>query len=135
MRALTQLWSDLLVIGIAQGRCRELVQKVAFDCMPPSRRICLDYLAATGRELTAGDIAKTCLYPPQSIRRSLQDLQCHRIVERRKEAQSDLWRIAVHWKGFCSRLDIRPENCESSELGSTGGGRVSLVTDNQNGDE
>ena len=135
MRALTQLWAGLLSIGVDQGRCRELLQKVALDCMPPSRRICFDYLAATGREATAGDIAKTCLYPQQTIRRALQDLQCHGVFERRKEGQSELWKIAVLWRDFCTRLNVRPEISESVQLGGVGGGRVSSVPEDHSGSE
>ena len=39
VRAITQLWSGLELIGVEHKRRRELIQKVALDSMPPARRV------------------------------------------------------------------------------------------------
>ena len=83
MRALTQLWSGLELIGVGHERRRELIQKVAPDSMPPARRIAFDYLASTGPAgATIANIVKTSHYSQQSVRRALEDLECHEVVVR-----------------------------------------------------
>ena len=114
MRALTQLWSGLELIGVDHTRRRDLVQKVALDSMPPSRRIAFDYLAATGNMQAAVlDIVKTGHYPQQSIRRALEDLECHEVVVR-KTGKPELWSIADEWRQCCAGLKIDPRPIVSS---------------------
>ncbi|HLY20736.1 MAG TPA: hypothetical protein VKR61_26095 [Bryobacteraceae bacterium] len=112
MRALRQLWAGLAVIGVSPPRRRELVRKVALDSIPPLRRMGLEYLAAPGvREASLSDIAKTCCYAQQTIRRALQDLACHGIVESRRasgKGEAEFWSIAERRKPVCKLLGIRP---------------------------
>ena len=105
MRAIAQLWVGLALIGVGPDRRRELTQKVALDCMPPLRRIAFDYLLANeGKAASATDIARTCRYPEQSVRRALQDLRCHNVVRSRKDGKSEYWTIAAAWRQQCSML-------------------------------
>ena len=114
MRALSQLSAGLELIGIGHIRRRELLQRVALDSMPPARRIAFDCLAAAGQaSTTVSEIAKTSHYPEQSVRRALQDLECHEVVVR-KSGKPDLWRIADESKQFCVGLKVKPRPIVSS---------------------
>jgi hypothetical protein len=107
MRALTQLWSGLEFIGAGSGRRRELVQKVALDSMPPARRIAFDYLASTGLAgATVPNILRTTHYSQQSIRRALEDLECHEVVVR-TGGKPESWSIAAGWRNFSTGLKIK----------------------------
>jgi hypothetical protein len=107
MRALTQLWSGLELMGLGGGRRRELVQKVALDSMPPARRIVFDYLASIGLVgATIANIVKTSHYSKQSIRRALEDLECHEVVVR-TGSKPELWSIAADWRNFSAGLKIK----------------------------
>jgi hypothetical protein len=123
MRALTQLWSGLQLVGVGRERRRDLVQKVALDSMPPARRVAFDYLASTtgGTGAEVAKISKTSHYSTQSIRRALQDLSCHEVVVRRG-GTPESWSIAPDWQRFCAGLKIN-----MPPIVSTGGsgGRVS----------
>ena len=127
MRALTQLWSGLELIGVEHRRRRELIQKVALDSMPPARRVTFDYLASTGStDAQVLEISKTSHYSKQSIRRALQDLECHEVVVR-TSGKPELWSIADEWRGFCAGLKIEPRPIVS--IGGGGGWDGTLADD------
>jgi hypothetical protein len=127
MRALTQLWSGLELIGVKHERRRELIQKVALDSMPPARRVTFDYLASTGStDAEVAEISKTSHYSKQSIRRALQDLECHEVVVR-TSGKPELWSIADEWRDFCADLKIEPKPIVS--IGGGGGWDGTLADD------
>jgi hypothetical protein len=135
-RALTQLWGGLALIGIGSGRRRELIRKTALDGMPPTRRIGFDFLACRTVGSSAGDIARTCRYPEQPIRRALQDLACHGIVANQRQGKAELWRIADGWKKQCALLGIRPENSRTEvNPFSNGSSRAFIAKQDTGGDE
>ncbi len=98
-RMLGQLLRGALAIGIAAPRARELIVKVGLDCIPPVRRLALEALLKQSTARTTTTIAASTSYPEQTIRRALEDLECHRVVERgAKHSIAELWHVAPHWK-------------------------------------
>jgi hypothetical protein len=129
MRALTQLWAGLELIGVDHTRRRELVQKVALDSMPPARRVAFDYLAASANmQAEVLDIAKADHYSQQTIRRALEDLACHGVVVR-KGSKPVVWEIADEWRPCLAGLKIDPRPIVSS------GGKSSRTLFARDGDE
>jgi len=105
MRAIGQLWAGLALIGVDPERRRALLRKTAFDSMPPIRRIAFDHLRANkGKPATAADIARTCRYPEQTVRRALQDLRCHGVVVSRRFGKAEVWSIDTAWQEQCALL-------------------------------
>jgi len=98
-RMLGQLLRGALVIGIAAPRARALIVKVGLDCIPPVRRLALEALLKQSTALTTKTIAAGTHYPEQTVRRALEDLQCHGVVEQgAKHSIAELWHVAPHWK-------------------------------------
>jgi hypothetical protein len=128
MRALTQLWAGLRLVGICPERCRELIQKTSLDSMPPSRRVGFDYLVANGGKATVANIALTDLYPELTVRRGLQELECHGVVERAKEGNSEFWSIAKEWSEFSVKLKTPPPKIVRARNGSS---RTGISTEQQ----
>ena len=56
--------------------------KVGLDCIPPVRRAVLEALLERSEPLKTGAITGLTKYPkPPTVRRALEDLYCHGIVE------------------------------------------------------
>jgi hypothetical protein len=103
-RMLAHLPRGLHAIGVKPRRARDLIVKVGFDCIPPVRRLALEALLNQSSDLTTFAVAETTKYPEQTVRRALQDLNCHGVVERcAPHKPGDLWRVAPQWR---QRFDI-----------------------------
>ena len=99
-RMFAQLVRGLQLIGASARRQRELIVKVGLDCIPPVRRLALEALLKQSNPLTTAEIAEGAGYPEQTIRRALQDLKCHGIVEAcAPHSIVDRWCVASYWKG------------------------------------
>ncbi len=97
-RTLAQLLVGLQMIGVTPQRARELIVKVGLDCIPPVRRIGLEALLNQQSSLTTGEIAGLTGYPEQTIRRSLQDLKCHGIVDLQRHGVPEKWQVVELWQ-------------------------------------
>jgi hypothetical protein len=98
-KMLVQLLRGARLIGVRPPRARELILKVGFDCIPPVRRLALEALLKQSNPLTTAAIAQGTGYPEQTIRRALQELECHGIVEPGlRHSPAETWRVASHWK-------------------------------------
>jgi hypothetical protein len=96
-RMLTQLLSGMQLIGLCAARQRELIVKVGLDCIPPVRRIAFEALLS-GTLTTAAIVAAT-KYPQQTVRRALEDLRCHGILEHgERNGSSETWSIVPYWR-------------------------------------
>lgn len=99
-KMLVQLQRGALIIGVPPERAKQLIVKTGLDCIPPVRRIALDALLLKGpAPLTLAQIAKGTGYPEGTLRRAIEDLECHRVVEHgAKHRLADTWRLAEPWR-------------------------------------
>jgi len=98
-KMLVQLLTGARLIGVRPQRARELIVKVGFDCIPPVRRLALEALLRQSNPLPLAEIAVTTKYSPQTVRRALEDLSCHGVVERcAPHCVAEKWRVASLWK-------------------------------------
>jgi hypothetical protein len=121
MRSIVQLWKGLELIGVPHARRRELIQRTALDGMPPIRRLVFDHLAV--RPATVRDIASTSSYPEGTIRRAVEEMQAHGLLENNG---SGLWKFAGNWERKVRFLDIEGHIGEKV-VGKQGSGRVPVV--------
>lgn len=132
-KALTQLWRGLAAIGVGAGRRRQLIRKVGLDGIPPIRRIALDYLSAH-RDASVKDIANTCRYSQSTIRRALEDLACHHVVENQKAGTTDLWHLTESATRYFKTIGIEAPVSESPIVPFQTAGRVSILAEDRNVD-
>jgi len=98
-RMLVQLLRGLQLVGANARRQRELIVKVGFDCIPPVRRLALEALLTRTITMTLAEIATATGYPNQTVRRALEDLSCHGIVEDcSPNSNVGRWCVAPEWK-------------------------------------
>jgi hypothetical protein len=97
-KMLVQLFRGARIVGVKPGRAKELIIKVGFDCIPPVRRLALEALLKRSHALPISSIVADAGYPEQTVRRALEDLECHGVVERTKQSVTDIWRVAAYWK-------------------------------------
>ena len=95
VKVLAQLLRGLQVVGVAQERAWQLVEKTAFDSMPALRQKVILALLEIDINTVTSDLATRLGYPTVTIRRALEDLACHGIVKRESqgEGRADLWSL------------------------------------------
>jgi hypothetical protein len=95
-QALRRLSVGLLTIGVPPDEAERLIVKTAFDCMPKVRRAAFDVIVkSSGEGATTASVATVAGYPTTSIRRALEDLNAHGVVERRSAVA--MGTRADHW--------------------------------------
>jgi hypothetical protein len=92
--ALARLYSGMRSIGVCDGQCWPLLCRVGMDCIPSIRRSALDRLRRSGR-ISTPDVATAIGYPTTTVRRALEDLTAHGILEREKCGSVDIWELSV----------------------------------------
>jgi hypothetical protein len=98
-KMLVQLLGGAHQIGVRPRRARDLIIKIGFDCIPPVRRLTVEALLKQANPLTTAALAAAVRYPEQTVRRALQELECHDIVEHfAPHSMADKWCVAPHWK-------------------------------------
>ena len=90
---LARLYGGMRNIGVADSNCWPLLFRVGMDCIPAIRRSAFDYLRKTHVALTP-DIATAIDYPTTTVRRALEDLTAHGILQREKHGNTDTWQLS-----------------------------------------
>lgn len=78
---LRQLHAGLGVIGTPQVEVWRLLAKVALDGIHPGRRAVVDHLLARTEPQTTTTIAARCRLPKTTVRRHLEDLTAHGVID------------------------------------------------------
>ena len=93
-KALGKLYAGLCAVGVSPDRAWLLVRKIGFDSMPKLRWALLEKLSARD-EQTSWDLAIEIHHPTNTVKRSLQDLDALKLVERKKVKgqKGDRWSL------------------------------------------
>jgi DNA-binding HxlR family transcriptional regulator len=95
---LSRLFVGLEAIGVEPPQAWPLVRSVALDSMPMVRRVVFDVLARESEwMLETKQVAERSQYPNQTIRRALEELEAHGIVERERPEKPgrDVWALST----------------------------------------
>ncbi|MCL4466853.1 MAG: hypothetical protein M1401_18665 [Chloroflexi bacterium] len=121
---LAQLLRGLLVIGIERGRAWELIRKVALDSMPQMRRQAIECLAKQEMACSTSEIGEALDYPTNTMRRTLEELNCFAVIERIGQGQGrehrwqlTEWAIKEYGKAATLPQIWRDGVCEESDAG------------------
>jgi hypothetical protein len=96
-KQLHALWRACGLLGLDRAGAWEVANRVARDSMPRLRWRVLDALAIAGQQST-NTLARAVLHPSRSVKRALEDLTAHRVVERIPAdgpGLPDHWRLAA----------------------------------------
>jgi hypothetical protein len=103
---LKRLHDGLSAIGVERAQRWGIVRRVALDSIPAVRRKALLEVARLGEATTTG-IAAALGYPPNTIRRTLEDLAAYQVLDRTPGPRNaDLWRVA---STFSPMIDTLPQ--------------------------
>ena len=89
---LERLLAGLDSLDVDRRLAWRVTAKAALDCVPRLRRQAVRLLAERG-ETGTKDVAVALDYPTRTMRRALEDLTAHRIVQRSGGKNQDLWRL------------------------------------------
>jgi hypothetical protein len=79
---LAALFQGLLAIGASRSDSWRLLRKVALDCLPKLRRLTVELLVTTDNWMTTAQVAGRLNVPTNTVRRTLEDLAAHGVVDR-----------------------------------------------------
>jgi hypothetical protein len=110
---LERLLAGLSSIGVERSRALELTRKSALDSIPPLRRKALECLWTSKKEdMDTTEIAMRLRYPTNTVRRALEDLAAHEVLERQPggRGKPDRWCLSDdargRWHGALAVPDI-----------------------------
>ena len=104
--ALERLLAGLDTLGVDRATAMDVVEAVAMDSVPPTRRNAYQFLANfPGQPIKTSQVAQALGLPTITVRRSLEELAAYRLIIRRKEViqtkkgdekegQADTWTLA-----------------------------------------
>jgi len=81
-KQLAALFGGLLTIGCSHAEAWAAVGRVALDSMPAGRRQVLELLAAHAAEIGTSAIGEALRLPTTAVRRHLEELEVHGVVDR-----------------------------------------------------
>jgi hypothetical protein len=103
VQQLAALFQGMLAIGTSRSEAWQILTKVTLDCLPKLRRLALEALIA-GDWMRTAAVAVAVNVPTSTMRRTLEDLAAHGIVERDAaharsadadgDKHNDQWRLA-----------------------------------------
>jgi hypothetical protein len=110
IKALDRLRAGAEAIGLGRDRALALAQRVAFDSVPPLRVAVFRAVTDAGT-ITTSEAAARVDHPTRSVRRALEELDGHGLLERltgsqAKDIDSDVDGRADHWRAsdYAQRL-------------------------------
>jgi hypothetical protein len=103
---LSQLFIGLLAIGCSPEETRRLIRKVAIDCIPSDRSRLIRGLAysSSGSAVENMRNDETVNHPKTAVHRALEEMECLRIVERKKGKGPELWTLTQKFQSDWNRL-------------------------------
>jgi Bifunctional DNA primase/polymerase, N-terminal len=90
---LAQLLAGLDSLGVERGAAFKVIEKVAYDSVPPQRLAVFRFLKSKGAAVATGKIAAALKLPTSTVRRRLEELAAYDLVSRRARGhgKADMW--------------------------------------------
>jgi hypothetical protein len=134
--ALTSLLNGLDILGVDRERALKVVEAVALDSVPPTRRAAYEFLHGNAPDAaTTTEVAAALELPTTTVRRVLEELAAYRLARRSSQGQgkADLWtwrdwdrelprgvpdgEETQQWRGFIYAKGTLPEKPPHGEKG------------------
>jgi hypothetical protein len=112
--ALERLLAGLDVLEVERKTALEVVEAVAMDSVPPTRRAAYDYLHDNHpAEPSTTQVADALELPTTTVRRVLEELAVYRLIRRKPQGQgkADLW----VWRDWETELFCRVSDGEETQ--------------------
>jgi hypothetical protein len=92
---LARLLHAMRALGEAEEKCWPLIRSVGLDCIPDLRRRVFEQLRSKSKASTK-DVSVAIAYPTVTVRRALEDLTAHGVLNRHDMGQghADEWEIS-----------------------------------------
>lgn len=125
-KVLSRLFIGLLVLGVDRAEAWQVITAIALDSIPALRRLLLRQLALADGWTETSVVAAQCGYPTTTTRRSLEDLNVHKLVVRRSDGngKADQWRL-TDWARTRWDAATVPEKAGGMKDHEDGGGPLS----------
>jgi hypothetical protein len=87
-RQLHKLALCLYALGLDRAHVQAALRRLAFDSIPPTRRLALEHLLASHEHKKSSDVAMAIGLPTATVTRVLEDLAAHGLLHRRKTGEA-----------------------------------------------
>src|SRR5262249_9705468 len=109
---LAQLFRGLNAVGVPHSEAWRVLIKTALDSMPAIRRAAFDFLATrpSSELVQTAAVLEHTPYKEQTMRRVLEDLAVHRVLDRKTHGKMDRWALS-QWarEGYERASGVVPE--------------------------
>jgi hypothetical protein len=124
VKQLGQIWRACGVLGLGPAESWEVVRRCALDSIPKLRGAVIRCLAALPADLhgrvepvTTTEVGVGVVHPTKTVKRSLEDLAAHGVVDRESQGQgyADKWGLSAQARSWTGAVTTWPEMLESLE--------------------
>lgn len=92
-----QLWRGLRLIGAEPADAGAVLRAATVGCLPSTRRAVLLGLLEASRALRPFDLARQLRIPDATLRRAIEDLAAHQVVDVEDDRHGQTWWTASSW--------------------------------------
>jgi len=117
IKQIGQLWRACGVLGLGDAESWEVVRRCALDSIPKLRGAVIRYLAGQQAPADTTAVGAGVDHPTRTVRRALEDLAAHRVVDRQTAGQgrADTWELSERARAWLATSDTLPEMLEPPE--------------------
>ena len=131
VKQLGSLWRACGMLGLTHADSWEVVSRCALDSIPKLRGAVIRHLAAQAAPASTTAVGLGVVHPSRTVRRALEDLEAHHVVERESAGQgkADSWQLSEMARGWLTAGDTLPDLLESSICKGCGGPLAQALID------
>ena len=114
IKQLGQLWRACGVLGLGHDESWEVVRRCALDSIPKLRGAVVRFLEGCKEPATTTAVGVGVVHPTKTVKRALEDLAAHRVVNRKSAGQgkADTWELSGLARSWIDAVGTWPEMLE-----------------------
>jgi hypothetical protein len=114
IKQLGQIWRACGVLGLGRADSWEVVRRCALDSIPKLRGAVIRYLSAHPGQSDTTTVGTGVVHPTRTVRRALEDLEAHGVVDRESAGQgyADRWELSERARRWIDSAGTLPEMLE-----------------------
>src|SRR5690606_3135276 len=123
IKQLGQIWRACGMLGLDAAESWEVVRRCALDSIPKLRGAIIRCLADRDEPTDTSTVGTVVAHPSRTVRRALEDLTAHGVVDRKSQGQgrADRWSLGGRARAWLAQSGTLPKASESPGDAGSGG--------------